>query len=154
MEPVTNKSSDTRPEIPTRPDFGTVAVGPSFKLRTNFFPVRLPKKTIFDYEITITPGVTAKGVKRRIFQLAEATNAWTQHGLKGKVAHDFSSKLVAVNKLPDPLVIKVIYVDDDGDVKEKRRPEEYTLTFKFMKDLDTSKLIEYVRPDSPVNAIT
>jgi len=154
MKQMTFKPSD----IPPRPDFGTV--GPSFKLRTNFFTVKLPKKTIFEYEIAITPGVTVKDVKRRIFQLAEATNAWTQYGLKGKVAHDSSSKLVAVNKLPDPLVIKVIFADDDEDAKvkkkpkKKKKPEEYTLTFKFLKGLDTSHLIEYVHLDSPDNAIT
>ena len=78
-------------DIPPRPDFGTV--GPSFKLRTNFFPIKLPKRTIYEYNIEITPGATIKRIKRRIFELAEATNDWTQHGLKGKVAHDFSSKL-------------------------------------------------------------
>jgi len=150
MKQMTIKPSD----LPPRPDFGTV--GPSFKMRTNFFPVKLPKKTIFEYDIAITPGVAVKRVKRRIFQLAEATNDWTKHGLKGKVAHDFSSKLVAVNKLPDPLVIKIIFVEDDEDAKDKKKqkPKEYTLTFKFVKDLDTNNLLEYVNLDFPVNVIT
>lgn len=141
MKQLTVKPTD----LPTRPNFGTI--GPSFKLRTNFFPVKLPKKTIFEYDIAITPGTTIRRVKRRIFELAEATNDWTKHGLKGKVAHDSSSKLVAVHKLPDPLVIKIIFQDDDDDVKEKKKqkPKEYTLTFKFVKDLDTSNLLEYVR---------
>lgn len=142
MKKMTIKPSD----LPPRPDFGTV--GPSFKMRTNFFPVRLPKKTLFEYDIAITPAVAIKRVKRRIFQLAEATSDWTKHGLKGKVAHDFASKLVAINKLPDPLVIKIIFVDEDEDPKDKdkdkkkQKPKEYTLTFKFVKELDTSNLIE------------
>jgi len=149
MKQMTVKPSD----LPPRPDFGTI--GPTFKMRTNFFPVKVPKKTIFEYDVAITPSVAIRRVKRRIFQLAEATNDWTQHGLKGKVAHDFSSKLIAVNKLPDPLVIKIIFVDEDEDTKEakakepkdkkKQKPKEYTLTFKLVKDLDTSNLIEYVR---------
>jgi len=141
LKKMTVKPSD----LPPRPDFGTV--GSSFKLRTNFFPIRLPQMTIFEYDITITPGVSIRRVKRRIFQLAEATSDWTKHGLKGKVAHDFASKLIAVNKLPDPLVIKIIFVDEDEDPKDKKKqkPKEYTLTFKFVKDLDTSNLIEYVR---------
>jgi len=151
MKQMTVKPSD----LPPRPDFGTV--GPTFKMRTNFFPVKLPKKTIFEYDVAITPSVAIRRVKRRIFQLAEATNDWTQHGLKGKVAHDFSSKLIAVNKLPDPLVIKIIFVEEDEDPKDpkakdkdkdkdkkKQKPKEYTLTFKFVKDLDTSNLIECV----------
>ena len=140
MKQLTVKPTD----LPPRPDFGTV--GPTFKMRTNFFPVKLPKRTIFEYDITITPSTTVKRVRRRIFELAEATPDWTTHGLKGKVAHDFASKLVAVNKLPDPLVIKIVFVEDDEDVKEKKKqkPKEYTLTFKFVKDLDTSNLLEYV----------
>ena len=140
-------------DIPSRPDFGTV--GPSFKLRTNFFPIKLPKRTIYEYNVEITPGATIKRIKRRIFELAEATNDWTQHGLKGKVAHDFSSKLVAVNKLPEPLVIKIIFKDEDEDAKDKKKqkPKEYTLTFKFVKDLDTSNLLEYVHPHLLISAI-
>ena len=150
MKQMTVRPSD----LPPRPDFGTV--GQSFKLRTNFFPVKLPKKTLFEYDITITPGVAIKRVRRRIFQLAEATTDWTQHGLKGKVAHDFSSKLIAVSKLPDPLVIKIIFVEEDEDVKEKKKqkPKEYTLTFKFVKDLDTNNLLEYVHLHLPISVIT
>jgi len=147
MKKLTVKPTD----LPPRPDFGTI--GPSFKMRTNFFPVKLPKKTIFEYDIAITPGVTIRRIKRRIFQLAEATSDWTQQGLKGKVAHDFSSKLIAVNKLPDPLAIKITFVDEDEDAqdkKKKQKPKEYTLTFKFVKDLDTSNLIEYVLLCSPL----
>ena len=144
-------------DLPPRPDFGTI--GPSFKLRTNFFPIKLPKKTIYEYDIAITPGTTIRRIKRRIFELAEASNDWTQHGLKGKVAHDFSSKLVAVSKLPEPLVIKIIFKDEDEDArdvkdakdKKKQKPKEYTLTFKFVKDLDTSNLLEYVQIHFPIS---
>ena len=149
MKKMTVKPSD----LPPRTDFGTV--GQSFKMRTNFFPVKLPKMTIFEYDIAITPGVAIRRVKRRIFQLAEATADWTRHGLKGKVAHDFASKLVAVNKLPDPLVIKIIFVDEDEDPKDKKKqkPKEYTLTFKFVKDLDTNNLIECVHLYSLANVV-
>lgn len=154
MKQMTVKPSD----LPPRPDFGTI--GPTFKMRTNFFPVKVPKMTIFEYDVAITPAVAIRRVKRRIFQLAEATPDWTRHGLKGKVAHDFSSKVIAVNKLPDPLVIKIIFVDEDEGTKDskekekdkdkkKQKPKEYTLTFKFVKDLDTSNLIECVLPLLP-----
>ena len=145
-------------DLPLRPDFGTV--GKAFKMRTNFFPIKLPKMTIFEYDVAITPSTTIRRVKRRIFELAEATNDWTQH-LKGKVAHDYSSKLVAVKRLPDPLVIKIIFKDEDEDTKDKdakdkkkQKPKEYTLTFKLVKDLDTSNLLEYVYFHFPVNPIT
>jgi eukaryotic translation initiation factor 2C len=155
MKELTIKPTD----LPLRPDFGTV--GPTFKMRTNFFPVKFPKRTIFEYDVAITPATAIRRVKRRIFELAEATNEWAQH-LKGKVAHDFSSKVVSVNKLPDPLVIKIIFKDDDEDAKDakdakenkKQKPKEYTLTFKYVKDLDTSNLIEYVYLWFPVDTTT
>lgn len=131
-------------ELPPRQDFGTI--GPTFKLRTNFFPIKLPKKTLYEYDISITPSTTIRRMKRRLFELAEATPDWAQKGLKGKVAHDFSSKLVSVAKLPDPLVIKFIFQEEDEDVKDKKKqkPKEYTFTFQFVKELDTSNLIDYL----------
>ena len=40
-------------DLPTRPDFGTA--GKAIKLRTNFFPVRVPKGPLYEYDVTISP---------------------------------------------------------------------------------------------------
>ena len=40
-------------DLPLRPGFG--AEGKVIKLRTNFFPVRVPKGPLYEYDIKITP---------------------------------------------------------------------------------------------------
>lgn len=93
-------------DLPVRPDFGKI--GTPIKLRANFFPVKVPKEPLYEYDVTITPaaGTAARRVKRRIFQLAEQTSDWTRGGLKGLVAHDHASKLIAAKELPQPLIVK------------------------------------------------
>jgi hypothetical protein len=127
-------------DLPPRPDFGKL--GTSFKLRTNFFPVKIPKRILYEYDIAIVPSTTVKRVRRRIFQIAEGTPDWVTHGLRGNVAHDHSAKAVAANKLPQPLVIKIVFSDEDQP--EEKKPKEFTLTFTYTKDLDTSTLLEFV----------
>jgi eukaryotic translation initiation factor 2C len=125
-------------DLPPRPDFGSA--GTNVKLRTNFFPVKLPRKVVYEYDVAISPAVSIRRIKRRIFHLAEQTQDWARNGLTGQVAHDHSSKVIAVKNLPQPLVIKIQYSDEDEpDIKKKK---EYTLTFTYVKDLDTSNLIE------------
>jgi eukaryotic translation initiation factor 2C len=129
-------------DLPPRPDFGKV--GTPVKLRANFFPVKVPKGPLYEYDVAIspTPG-TARRVKRRIFKLAEQTAKWVQAGLTGNVAHDHASKLIAAKKLTMPLTITLLYYDEDqpgpkGDGKDK----EFTLTFQFIQELETQSLVK------------
>lgn len=154
-------------ELPYRPDFGTL--GTAIKLRANFFPVKVPKGPLYEYEVTISPNknTAIRRVKRRIFQLAEGTLDWQRHGLLNNVAHDHSTKLLSAKKLPQPLVIKVPYTDeDDSDdrkgaaqttkpgqkLKAGQKPKaadraiEYTLTIEFARNIDTQGLSKYVLP--------
>ena len=43
----------TDKDTPLRPEFGTE--GEVIKLRTNFFPVRVPKGPLYEYDVKITP---------------------------------------------------------------------------------------------------
>ena len=108
-------------DLPTRPGFGTS--GTQIKLRTNFFPVRVPKGPLHEYDVAITPATAIKRIKRRIFQLAEQTTDWANAGMVGRVAHDHSTKLISSFKLPQPLVVKVMYTDEDEDEDKKREKE-------------------------------
>ena len=137
-------------DLPLRPDFGKF--GTPVKLRTNFFPVKVPKGPLFEYDVAISPasGTAIRRVKRRIFQLAENTPGWTQYGLKGIVAHDHSSKLIAAKKLPQPLAITVpFYEENDENPKDsKKEKKEYTLTITYIQDLETQSLCKYVHATS------
>ena len=130
-------------ELPLRPGFGTA--GTSIKLRTNFFPVLFnPNKSFFEYNVIIHPtaGTAIRRVKRRIFQLAENSSDWADFGLRGIVAHDYSSKLIASKELPQPLVIKIQYFDED-EAGPKSGSKEYTLTIEFIQPIDTSALAKW-----------
>ncbi|KAF4579495.1 hypothetical protein EYR40_000331 [Pleurotus pulmonarius] len=133
-------------DLPSRPGFGTI--GKAIKLRTNFFPVKTSDRPVFEYDVAITPaaGTTARRVKRRIFQLAEATPAWQHYGLRGTVAHDSSAKLIASSQLPQPLTITVPYYDEDESAP---RPggKEYTLTIKFTQELELQSLMNHLSGD-------
>ena len=99
--------------------------------------------------------VSVKRVKRLIFQLAEQTNDWAQAGLRGRVAHDYSSKLIAADKLTQPLQIKAPFVDEDAPTpqqqsirskgkKPKTTPKEYVLTIDYVQEIGTQSLLRYV----------
>lgn len=155
-------------DLPVRPDWGTL--GQPIKLRTNFFPVKVPKGPLHEYDVSIAPAVTLKRLKRRIFQLAELTPDWANANMTGRVAHDHASKLIAASQLPQPLVIKVPFTDENeggGNApapepakpkggkggKKKERINEYTLTIKFTQELETQSLLRYVTDEFPSSAI-
>jgi eukaryotic translation initiation factor 2C len=129
-------------EIPLRPGFGTV--GKAIKLRTNFFPIKVPKGPLFEYEVSISPDPkTMRRVKRRIFQLAETSSDWAKFGLRGNVAHDHSTKLIAAKLLPQPLSIRVPFFEED-ETAPKPGGKEYVLTIEFARNIDTSALVKCV----------
>ncbi|KAJ7628412.1 argonaute-like protein [Roridomyces roridus] len=131
-------------DLPTRPGFGTR--GRQIKLRANFFPVRIPKGPLYEFDVSITPtqGTAPGRVKKRIFQLAEASQQWAP--MRGFVAHDFAAKLISTQQLPQPLAIRVPFYDEDEQPppRDSNRYKEYTLTIRFTKVLDLSALTEHL----------
>ncbi|KAG9307964.1 ribonuclease H-like domain-containing protein [Chiua virens] len=129
--------------MPLRPDYGTD--GKEIKLRTNFFPVKVPKGPLYEYDVAITPvaGTANRRVKKRIYQLAEETTAWKQANMTGRVAHDNSAKLISSISLTQPLTITVPFYDED-ETGPKEGGKEYTLTIKFIQEIDTSNLASYL----------
>ena len=115
--------------------------GKPIKLRTNFFPIRVPKGPLYEYDISISPeqGLSSRRIKRRIFQLAENTQDWALNGLKDRVAHDSSAKMVAANVLPQPLTINVPYFEED-DESGVAQGKEYTLTIRYIQPIETDGL--------------
>lgn len=132
-------------ELPNRPDFGTQ--GTKVTLRTNFFPVKVPKGPLCEYDVDISPkaGTAVRRMKRRIWQLAEQTPDWKAAGMTGIVAHDHSAKLIAAKPLPQPLTIKVPFYDEEEDGPRKDgKGKEFVLTIKYTQDLETQSLIRCV----------
>jgi eukaryotic translation initiation factor 2C len=134
-------------DLPLRPDFGKI--GTPIKLRANFFPFKdLPKGPLYEYDVAISPaaGTAARRVKRRIFKLAEQTTDWANAGLRGVVAHDHAAKVISAKKLTMPITITVPFYEEDqtGPTADGK---EYTLTFQFVQELDTQRLLGCVLSD-------
>jgi eukaryotic translation initiation factor 2C len=120
--------------------------GKPIKLRTNFFPIRVPKGPLHEYDISISPqqGLASRRVKRRIFQLAENTQDWASNGLKDSVAHDSSAKMIAAIKLPQPLTINVPFFEEDDKSGVEQEMKEYTLTIKYIQPIEIDGLQQCV----------
>jgi len=56
---------------PKRPNFGSM--GKTIALRTNFFPVRLPKGDIHHYDLTISPDKCPRRVNRDVVEAMVST---------------------------------------------------------------------------------
>jgi hypothetical protein len=66
--------------------------------------------------------------------------------MRGIVAHDHSAKLIAARRLPQPLFIRVPFYEEDQDgPKKDGSGKEYTLTIKFIQELETQSLIRSVK---------
>ena len=130
----------TGPELPARPGYGTV--GKQISMRANFFPVKVPKIPLYEYDVVITPKAKelAKRIKKRIFELAEQTRDWTARGLKGKVAHDSSAKLISSTQLEQPLAINILYYDEDEE-PPKTGGKVYVMELKYIQAINTSDLM-------------
>ena len=134
----TNLSDD---ELPLRPGYGTL--GRPVKLRSNFFPIRVPKGPLYEYEVEIDPSPgTSKRVKRRIFQLAEISTEWVQAGMKGFVAHDHAAKLISAKKFAQPLYIHTRYWEEDEEPTPNDK--EYILTLKLHTTIETDGIVQCV----------
>ncbi|KXN84381.1 Protein argonaute-2 [Leucoagaricus sp. SymC.cos] len=138
------KINDT--DLPLRPDYGEE--GRKIALRTNFFPISIPKGPFYEYKVTITPATSIRRVKRRILELAEDTQVW-QATLAGSVAHDHSEKMVSRKRLPQPLTIRVPFYDEDEDppAPGAQPRKEYTLSINFVCELETDSLKRVIAGD-------
>ena len=107
--------------------------------------MELSRDTFYEYAIDISPlshsrKLTAN-VKRRVLALFEKRPAALPY--IHKIAHDGAQRLIAAERLPEPLEGIVRYSDDDDYVSP--HAESYTVSIKFSKKLPTAPLKKYVR---------
>ncbi|KAK7436896.1 hypothetical protein VKT23_018916 [Stygiomarasmius scandens] len=138
------KALQVDPRRPLRPGFGTR--GTPITVRANFFPVRLPKNPIYDYEVEIHPTTDIKRLKKRIFELLEQCPQGQQ--FIRHIAHDKSRRLVSAKRLPQPLSIPITFVED-GEPGPRQNAKVYTVSIKFARELNPNELIQYThgQPD-------
>lgn len=130
-------------ELPLRPGGGTL--GTPVKLRSNYFAVKVPRGPLHEYDVKLTPPVTIRRVKRRIFALLELSPAFAPY--RGAVAHDFSAKLIAAKKLPQPAVFEVPFYDEDESGPPAQGGKTYTVEVTYIQDIDLGALMNYLTGD-------
>ncbi|KAI0313100.1 Piwi-domain-containing protein [Amylostereum chailletii] len=138
------KTKRTGPEHPVRPGYGTA--GRAIVVRANFFAVDISKDTYYEYNVEITPEPKSqKGrVKRRVLDLFERSREGAP--FRSVIVHDGSQRLIAARRLPEPLTGTVTFFEDgdNGPPGPPYRPDVYTVTVKFTKELPTAPLKRYL----------
>lgn len=106
----------------------------------------MPKGPFYDYSVDIQPKPGGKDERLRIWQLIETTDAFRTNS--ASITHDQSSRLVSVNVLPQPLVVRVNYFEQ-GQQPNAGGGKVFKVTFTLDKELDMVGLNRYLegRPD-------
>ncbi|KAF8711992.1 hypothetical protein AX14_013179 [Amanita brunnescens Koide BX004] len=168
----TFKSACTEAKRPLRPGYGQL--GNAIMLRTNFFPVRLPKGPFWDYTVTIKevepegelqrsgkgkerdtgePAAKSGGkdgpritapMKRRIFGLLEKDPSFEPY--RAHIAHDYSQRIIAAKQLPQPLDTVIRYVEEDEE-HPRDDAKLYSTTVEFVGQIDVDTLLQYTNGD-------
>lgn len=154
-------------KLPLRPGYGNLGTG--VLLRTNFFPVRLPKGPFWDYTVTIkvverkeesqrsgkgkerdTGERAAKGgckdgsfitaaMKRRIFELLEKEPSFDPY--RAHIAHDYSQRIIAAKQLPQPFEITVRYVEEDEE-HPRDGAKLYNIAIEFDCEINIDTIVQ------------
>jgi eukaryotic translation initiation factor 2C len=149
--------------MPPRPGWGTL--GKNIFLRGNFFTVKLPKGPFYDYSVTITDvtpksaddGGKGKGkgkarsggdpaeikapIKRRIFELLEEDKIFEPY--KSIVVHDFSQRIVAAKKLPQPLQLTITFREEDQKEADVKKKILYQVTVESLGEINLDPINRY-----------
>lgn len=152
-------------EMPTRPGWGTL--GLPIHLRSNFFGIKLPKGPFYDYSVTITDvtpktadngGKGGKGrgkprsgddptnikapIKRRIFELLEEDKMFEPY--KSFVVHDYSQRIVAAKKLPQPLKLTITFREEDEKEPDDKKRDLYEVSVEFLDEIKLEPINRYL----------
>ncbi|KAH9038041.1 Piwi-domain-containing protein [Lactarius deliciosus] len=126
-------------EHPPRPGYGTI--GRAIVVRANFFAMDLIRDTYYEYVVDISPVSHSRKptahVKSRVLTLFERSPKALPY--IHKIAHDGAQRLVAAERLPQPLQGVVKYFDDE-DSKPRQDADSYTVSVQFTGELPTAPL--------------
>jgi eukaryotic translation initiation factor 2C len=134
---------DLTKEHPPRLGYGTI--GREILVRANFFALELTRDTYYEYVIDISPVSHSRKptahVKRRVLALFERSPEALLY--VHKIAHDGAQRLVAAERLPQPLQGVVKYSEDE-DLVPPQDAESYNVSVQFSGELPTAPLKKYV----------
>lgn len=132
-------------DLPLRPGYGTV--GTKTLVRANHFPVAIPQTTLFKYDVAMVPEIKIKRMKKRVFQLLEASALGK---IKHLIATDYAKTIITPSRLTlpdDRLQVEVTYYDENQDGPTEKS-KKYMVTIQLVQVIEPSELQKYVEGDS------
>ena len=139
-------SPRSRSTLPPRPDYGTEGVATC--VRANYFPVALPTKTLYKYDVSMSPEPKIKRIRKRIFELLEYSAFQVTKDL---MATDFAKTIITAEKLKlsnDKLQVEVRYYDSDQQGPDERS-KVYVCTVSLVQQIEPDQLQDFVDGKSP-----
>lgn len=128
-------------ELPLRPGYGTIGV--KTLVRANHFQVTIPQTTLYKYDVAMVPEIKIKRMKKRVFQLLEAS-AFGK--IKHLIATDYAKTIIAPSRLSlpdDRLQVEVTYYDEN-QAGPTEKSKVYMVTIQLVQKIEPSDLQKYV----------
>ncbi|XP_047310197.1 protein argonaute 1-like [Impatiens glandulifera] len=152
IQPIAPSSKSMR--FPLRPGKGSTGV--KCIVKANHFFAELPDKDLHQYDVSITPEVTSRGVNRAVIgQLVKLYRE--SHLAKRLPAYDGRKSLYTAGPLPfSQKEFKIILTDEDDGTGGARREREFKVVIKFAARADLHHLglfLEGRQADAPQEAL-
>ncbi|XVF12062.1 hypothetical protein REPUB_Repub08aG0082500 [Reevesia pubescens] len=152
IQPVPPSSKSVR--FPLRPGKG--CTGKKCIVKANHFFAELPDKDLHQYDVTITPEVTSRGVNRAVME--QLVKLYRESHLGKRLpAYDGRKSLYTAGPLPFvSKEFKITLIDDDDGSGMQRREREFRVVIKLAARADLHHLglfLEGKQADAPQEAL-
>ncbi|XP_020084253.1 protein argonaute 1B-like isoform X3 [Ananas comosus] len=150
IQPVSSKSV----RFPLRPGKGSV--GDRCIVKANHFFAELPDKDLHQYDVTITPEVSSRGVNRAV--MAELVSLYRESHLGGRLpAYDGRKSLYTAGPLPfSSKIFEITLHDEEESLGAPRRENPFKVLIKFAARADLHHLAMFLagkQADAPQEAL-
>ncbi|KAH8492011.1 hypothetical protein H0E87_021560 [Populus deltoides] len=152
IQPLPASSKSVR--FPLRPGKGSTGI--RCIVKANHFFAELPDKDLHQYDVTITPEVTSRGVNRAVME--QLVKLYRESHLGKRLpAYDGRKSLYTAGALPFQVKdFKITLIDDDDGSGGPRREREFKVTIKLAARADLHHLGLFLRgqqADAPQEAL-
>ncbi|CAI0400263.1 unnamed protein product [Linum tenue] len=140
--------------FPIRPGKGTV--GSRCVVKANHFFAELPDKDLHQYDVTITPEVTSRGVNRAVMNQLVTLYRYSHLGER-LPAYDGRKSLYTAGPLPfTSKEFRITLIDEDDGTGGQRREREFKVVIKLAARADLHHLglfLQGKQADAPQEAL-
>nr|AVX29505.1 argonaute 1 [Lilium lancifolium] len=154
IQPLLPPSSSKSIRFPLRPGIGSVGV--RCIVKANHFFAELPKSDLHQYDVTISPEVTSRGVNRAI--MAQLVKLYKETNLGNRLpVYDGRKSLYTAGELPfTSQEFRITLLDEDDGSGAERRQRNFTIAIKFVARADLHHLEMFLagkQADAPQEAL-